>query len=440
MNFSRALLTILLVFNVTIGSAKLPVEIDSIDSVEVGDTTDAEMRINPVILFDGGTIDSESVPSFIRRDENVIKLNGADWSGVKKAAANSSQTKFCIVHIGDSHIQAGISAEVIRENLQLDLGNGGRGLLSPLRLSGTNQPWDYKFDSSGTWFVDKVMREPWKYGMGFNGTALTMKDTTAFLHISTNENDEEYDPFSTIELFWEGNGEVMSVQGDMEESLRYTVVKTEHGARVRLVEPVTSVRIELRRQGRLTLHCAAVYNDRPGAVFHTIGNNGATFSTYNHIGTTASGVNDLTPDLIIVSLGTNEAFGRLDVVGFRRQIDTFISDLKRENPTAAIMLVTPMECQRRGYVRRGRRRRRLRKYSVNTNILPLRNAILQYGVEKNIAVYDWYEIAGGAGASAKWLGDKLMGSDRVHHTASGYRLVGLLLYEAIIKSIVTQND
>ena len=61
-----------------------------------------------------------------------------------------------------------------------------------------------------------------------------------------------------------------------------------------------------------------------------------------------------------------------------------------------------------------------------------RNEILSFGRQHHIAVYDLYDIVGGNGASNQWLAAGLMGKDRVHLTASGYRLQGMLLYEALL--------
>ncbi len=92
-----------------------------------------------------------------------------------------------------------------------------------------------------------------------------------------------------------------------------------------------------------------------------------------------------------------------------------------------------MECQRRKWIRRNKRRRRI--YVVNNKIEMVRNQIIQYGKDNKIAVYDWYIVAGGNGISNKWYNDKLMNRDRIHNTQAGYVLQGTLLYNAFIKDI-----
>lgn len=56
-----------------------------------------------------------------------------------------------------------------------------------------------------------------------------------------------------------------------------------------------------------------------------------------------------------------------------------------------------------------------------------------------MAVYDWYDVAGGAGASSSWISASLFAKDRVHHSHKGYNLNGRLLYDAIMDALRSQN-
>ena len=119
----------------------------------------------------------------------------------------------------------------------------------------------------------------------------------------------------------------------------------------------------------------------------------------------------------------------------KAQLHTLVSSLREHNPEATLLLTTPQECYRRRYVRRGKRRRRTRVYAVNPKIEQMRSAINAYGEEHNIAVFDWYEAAGGAGSGAKWLNNRLMNTDRVHLTWDGYHLMGDMLADALLNEL-----
>ena len=199
--------------------------------------------------------------------------------------------------------------------------------------------------------------------------------------------------------------------------------------------PCSSVEIKVSTFGETCVHGAMLSSDLIGVYYHAIGINGATFDNYNRFGSYGSEVASLSPDIIIISLGTNEAFGRTTDYEFRSSIDRLVNSLRRANPDAFILLTTPSECQRSYRRRRGRR-----SYAVNKRVAELRDIIVDYGRRNGVAVYDWYEVAGGAGASAKMLADKLLNTDRIHMTRAGYELAGSLLFDALVGLVGEEGE
>ena len=61
-----------------------------------------------------------------------------------------------IVHIGDSHVQAGYFTGETRTRLQDHFGNSGRGLVFPYKAIQTTSPADISSSSNGGWKTDKV--------------------------------------------------------------------------------------------------------------------------------------------------------------------------------------------------------------------------------------------------------------------------------------------
>ena len=63
----------------------------------------------------------------------------------------------------------------------------------------------------------------------------------------------------------------------------------------------------------------------------------------------------LRPQLLIISLGTNESFGRrFSETEFHNQVKRFLAMIRREMPQVEIILTTPPECYRRTYVNKKR--------------------------------------------------------------------------------------
>lgn len=406
-----------------------------------GDTgdNDIEVRENPVI--DGLDEDFDfNVPPFIKEKYNHIDFNGADWSSLRSRLANAETVPFTIVHIGDSHIQADYATGDTRDYLQFDYGDAGRGLITPLRITGTNQPSDYTFSGAGNWNGVKLMSQSWPRTMGFTGTSVSPSASTSSFTVATSEKDD-YRPFTSFTVFHKGQFFVTSVTDSEGRLIPFVSKPSQDYTHISLVNEVTSAKVNFDSAGDLTIFGVSLSGNRPGLFYHTIGNNGATYDTYNRIGSVGNGIAPLSPDLVIISLGTNEAFGRLDTSSLMKSINRLVENIRKANPKAQLLLVTPMECQRSTYTSvkgKGKKRRRstqrVKNYKINTNIEPIRNAIKKYGQEHHIAVYDWYQVAGGDNASTKWISDGLFSHDRVHHSHKGYKLQGFLLYQALKKA------
>ena len=389
---------------------------------------------------------------FISDDANRIVLNGADWSALRTSLSKPSGWhggKWQVVQIGDSHIQPDIITAQIRIAMQEQWGNGGRGLLPVLRITGTNQPADYTLSSSRTpASTSRLLSRSWTGEMGLTGVTAHYPDSTfTTLHIATSGDADRFTRVTAVHAPHSG---YETARLDT-TSVIVARVTGDYTSRYDLGESVNS--------GDLTVPCGTsdlwgviVENDKRGVMVHSIGNNGATASHYNRVPDFARQIADvLHPSLIIVSLGTNEAFGSLD--GVERALDRLVTSLQRENPGATLLLTTPMECHKRysrqvkERVKRGRGRRARYKtvtrtvssYAANPAVKQVRDIILTYGKRHNIATWDLYSVAGGKGAASRWITAGLMNSkDHLHCLDSGYELQGILLSEALMNALITQ--
>lgn len=386
---------------------------------------------------------------FIKTEMNNILMNGDDWTVLRDKLASSNSSLFSVVHIGDSHIQADVSTDRIRNHFQENFGSGGRGLVTPLKIAGTNEPFNYSFTTDTRNVSAKLMKQPWMTDIGFTGVAFTPHTLKYGIMLSTEvPRTPDGTEFNRVRLFASGKVFVDHATQSSGEPVKFDVMRTDDYTDIVFERPVTSVRMGMHSFEPVTIYGAELAGAETGVRYHAIGNNGATYSSYNRLGSMGRDISMLQPDLVIVSLGTNEAFGKVDDDLFYAEIDYLVKDIKKNNPGVRILLTTPMECQkstrtsRRVRTRNGKRRTvysSKKNYSVNTDVKRLRDVILDYGVRNGIAVYDWYEVAGGDGASAKWLDSGLMNNDRIHDTFTGYELTGDLMYDAILKTISTNQ-
>ena len=169
-------------------------------------------------------------------------------------------------------------------------------------------------------------------------------------------------------------------------------------------------------------------NGYPGVLYHSVGVNGAMYVNY----TDEAYVRQLAllkPSLLIISLGTNETFGRrFRSEEFGGQIRAFVSLVKKQMPETAILLTTPPECYKRTYVNKKR------TYVRNSNTQLAAKAIVKAAHEEGVACWDLFAATGGKSSCTKWRKEKLMGRDRIHFTKDGYREQGTLLYRALMQS------
>jgi len=190
---------------------------------------------------------------------------------------------------------------------------------------------------------------------------------------------------------------------------------------------LTSAAIE--HQGSTLLHGILLENTRePGVLYNMIGVNGATYNHYNQAAYFLPQLAALSPDLVIISLGTNESVGgRFDGGAIRRDVERLVRNIQKELPGAAILLTTnPDILKRRSY--------------LNVNNLAVRSILLEVAAANGLAVWDMHSVMGGHGSVKKWRSSGLAAKDAIHFTNEGYQLLGTLLFEALMQTYHAAGD
>lgn len=399
------------------------------------DETLAELRENPDIEVLPSTPSFDySQYKFLQVDSNRIAMNGDDWSGLalKFAAAAAGDSLFSVVYLGDSHVQADFGGAVLRQRLQAETRNAGRGIVIPFRLAGTNQPFDYKFSLQKPYTTSKLLKQPWSTDMLFTGVALQPSNSNYTFGIHCDM------PFSKMRFFYNGNSPVLNKADIDGETLTAITADSLGVLTLNLDRSLSDVAVEFDGDCSTVFGGVELMNDSVGTVVHSIGNNGATYLSYANIEGVGRGIAGLNPDLIIVALGTNEAFGRTTTDAFHADMDALLGAIRQANPNSKVLLVGPTECYKKTYRRvRGKngRRRRVARTVVNTKVKTIREAIRDYAESEGIPYYDHFSIAGGEGAAAKMKTAKILGKDGIHFTATGYQLWGNLISDALLEAL-----
>lgn len=385
------------------------------------DDSQSELRQNPEIeTSESRNSQADTTieyPSYINLAANKIQMNGADWSRLAEKLTQTESMRVDIVHIGDSHLQADMGTSVTRHKLSEFYGSAGRSLIVPFKLAGTNEPVDYSISVDVPVAGSRLLKTPWPTDMGFTGIGVRPEETTFNMSISASE------PFDSIAVFYSGD----SLR--LVSELPYRT-ESEGVMAIALPDTTSSTKLMFSATRPVTVHGLNLVNGNSGMAYHVIGNNGATFSTYNAVPDFVNDVARFNPALIIISLGTNEAFGTVSNEEMRTQMRMLLSDIRKHCPDAAVLLTTPSECQRKISKHRKKRRKSV-AYTVNANVKRLRDVILGFAENEGIPVYDFYDVAGGTGSSFQWLKDHTLNKDRIHLTRAGYTLQGDLFAEAL---------
>jgi lysophospholipase L1-like esterase len=346
-----------------------------------------------------------------------------------------------IVHLGDSHIQAGYLSGHTMRLLQRFFGNAGRGWIAPFKLSKLNEPSDYFILSNvKDWISGRCIQQNPKCAWGIGGIGIQTRAKDIDFRLIMSPNNGAGYSFNKVLLFRDLKSNPMShvAIGSEQETLLFQGIEPQGNILIdtfktaNLMDTLSLKSIKTQPQVTASLYYGfMLMNGNPGVLYHAIGVNGAKFTDY----TSREYVRQLSllnPSLLIISLGTNEAFGRnFNKEAFEKQVHSLIQLVRSEIPETAILITTPIETYKSIYVNNKR------QYIRNENFAKIAETLASYSARESLALLDMYAIGGGDHSSKNWYEAKLFGADRIHFSREGYIEQGALLYKAIIRSCIS---
>ena len=390
-----------------------------------------------------------SLPGLLLEGRDTLAARGgltAFFNGLDSLRAGKD-TVLNVVHLGDSHIQAGYYPGRMMHLMQAAFGNAGRGWIAPLKLSRSNEAPDYYIRSViRDWNVGRItQRESRRRApVGIGGVGIrSVSPSINFDVIITPKNGAGY-AFNQAVLYRGNRSMPMLPAGENKQKVTAILSDTVWAGgkviadtfRIASLTDTLQLQSTRRKQGTDNLLPASSFrnvyygfsltNGQPGVLYHSIGINGAMYVNY----TDSAYVEQLAllkPDLLIISMGTNETFGtRFRAAEFASQVRTFLSMIKARMPDAAILLTTPPECYRRVTVNKKR------VFERNRNTEAAARTLVEVARQEGIACWDLFSATGGKNSCRKWLHDGLLRKDRIHFTQKGYEEQATLLFRAFM--------
>lgn len=373
---------------------------------------------------------------FVRTDINRVENDSIALAAFYEKlweVKNGKRERVTVVHIGDSHIQADIFSGTMRQDLQTQFGNAGRGTIYPYRTAKSNEPSSYRsVSSNGNWNSKRNVYVDDPLPIGLSGFTLETMDTNATILLTVKDQDSLNYGFNKFTLFHSKGSGYYDFSVCDELSCQIGYFDATKG------DPNVSVMNFDRQMHSILLDCmphdttgkkVQIYgmlleNGQPGVLYNMIGVNGAMFRSYNRSAFFMEQLAYLKPDLVIISLGTNEGFA----AGFKgdlmyKNMDTLVSNIQKIAPDAGLLLTTPGDSYRR--TKNGRVK--------NPSMLESRNTVIKYCTDEKLAYWDLFAVMGGYGSMGQWFTSGLAAKDRLHFSKPGYELQGELFYSAMMK-------
>ncbi len=369
--------------------------------------------------------------SFIRQDDNEIENRAYLEPVFEELFTQRTQggKKISIVHIGDSHILGNFLTQEVRDRLQREFGDAGRGLLFPYKLAQSNGAKDFLAETNCKWSGANCQRDispETNFGAaGFKLTTTNPNAELTFRMRDTATSESRY--FTKVTVFQRKTALEydLEVRDETSNQVAQLFIEDDYARSFYFDRPVGSVTIAAKKtnaqERTLTLDGVSIENELSGVLYHSIGVNGAKFMDFARAKYFSNQVADLEPDLVILSFGTNESQGNTDANYLRRTMDLLTSQILERSPATRIMLTTPADSYLRGK-------------GLNPHMAETSEVIRQYAHEKGFALWDLFNFSGGKNSSLQWKSNGLMTSDSVHYTKYGYALQGKLLYQSLMKA------
>jgi lysophospholipase L1-like esterase len=332
-----------------------------------------------------------------------------------------------IMHIGGSHVQAGVFSQQMRDNL-LNLAPGitaGRGLVFPYMM--TNTPASYSISRTGEWEYFRNAL-PFETRMGLAGASVTTSDTAASFSIVTREKaPRDITPvfdFNYVKIL--GYGSLTPVVHVGDKALKGTYNADEGAYTFILPEYTDSLYVDFDHQaGTFTVTGVYLDNGMPGITYHGIGINGARVDSYLKCQDLKRDLRLVNPDLVIFGIGINDAAAdTFTKEKFISDYSMLLDTILEVNPECALLFVTNND----SYKKVSRK-----KYEVNPNGVLAEEVFMVLGKKYNGAVWDFFDIMGGLRSMQDWQDEGIAQKDKVHFTSAGYALIGDLLFNALME-------
>lgn len=386
-------LGILILSGMVLTSCKVPVKTSTLPSSTKNESTD--------FLTDYG-------------EKKLSSLAG------KLRHSNSEMTHILI--LGDSHVAADFLSGQLRQLFQNEYGSGGVGFISPVAVPG-NRYSNVSFSKARGWQLLNSRRQK-NAAFTLGGNIVSPLPASVEYHVITMDNAPR---IRAQMLYRSMGGATLTLQGK-------SLLLADTQGHWELSEPadvpasfaVSFAGGNVAQLGGLWLRSS----QSKGVIVSALGINGAQISMLDKWQNNwADTLRMLSPDMVILAYGTNEAFDTtLSLTVYREMLTRQIRNIRQAQPEAAILLIGPgssimnkaaVGCQQR----------------QPTLLNPVIRVQKQVAEAEHTLFWDWFAWMGGNCAIERLASQSKARPDLIHLTAEGYKESATALWEALDRTL-----
>jgi lysophospholipase L1-like esterase len=371
--------------------------------------------------------------SFVSKFRPVVsRLENADspefrqllnrWKDLKKGkkAGNSS-----VLILGDSHNQCedfGIAfSRFLSDSLQIP--SAGRSFVFPYPLARTSHRSDMVFGPARDWHGCRFTKTENQCEWGLSGwTAHFNQDSTSFFWKISRGSFQKGDEFILLspeksagqfQVWMKDSTGIKTEMLYNKKEVGYSAFKSGMSNEVEFILKKRFSEAEFVLQGIVRKPVDE------GVSIGISGTNGARLDHYLQNPDFQRHLNVINPALIIIALGTNDAFsGNFNPETTRQALQELLTKIKSATPDAAIILVGPPDhC--------------VRKRMVNPKTAKVNSVFSEIAEELDFVFWNQQKSMGGKGAILAWRSKGLATKDLVHFTPDGYAIQARLFGRAL---------
>ncbi len=382
----------------------------------------------------------------------------AFYSRLRRIEAGEPSLKARAIHYGDSHIAADLWTGQIRRRLQSRFGDAGHGFILP------GKPWrSYRHQNirhgspkPKLWNAERIRTRanlPDRR-LGLGGYSVRTSKRGANIWAATTDKGDFGRNFSQLEVFYleQPKGGRMEVRVDGKRIKR---VETKGPAIIpgyftyAFQDGEHSVEVETRGGGEVRLFGMVLEREGAGVVYDSVGINGARATmplSWNpevwqqHLG-------HRSPDLMILTYGTNEVDDQLDLDRYQDKIVKVLRLMKDAVPGSSCLLMGPpdrawpvakeeaqSEAATAARMRAEEDPRDRSLWDTPAQLLDIIETQKKAAKTAGCAFWNTYEAMGGAGSIDLWARSEptLAQKDRIHLNRRGYNKVADQFADALL--------